>query len=67
MLPPIGTSDHCQIEFSVFSLVHMHITVPIIDHDPSANIDEVKLNDLPIFDWNNATFDALSKLIEDYN
>ena len=59
MLPPISASDHCQIEFSIFSPINL-LNAPVIGHDPSAD-DNIyaKLNELPICDWNMANFDAL--------
>ena len=48
MLPPISTSDHCQIDFSIFSPINL-LNALVIDHDPSAD-DNIydKLNELQL-------------------
>ena len=49
---PFGTSDHCQVEFSVF-----------VDSTMQAN-DEPSAKR---FDWNNADFDGISSYIATFN
>ena len=49
---PFGTSDHCQVEFSVFVDSTMQA-----NNEPSAKR----------FDWNNADFDGISSYIATFN
>jgi hypothetical protein len=52
VIHPFGTSDHCQVEFSVFTDNTMQA-----DDAPSAKR----------FDWNNADFDGISSYIAAFN
>ena len=65
MLAPIGSSDHSQIEFSIF--------FPFSDN-PSTKLlqcadihDEDQIIKLPILDWANANFEALNNVLVTYD
>ena len=66
MLAPISTSDHSQIEFSIFFPCYVNNT--IIDCNPISDPhDYIESNDLPIFDWSNGNYDALCEMIQSYD
>ena len=67
LLAPIGSSDHSQIEFSIFFPFYDNSSTelpPRVDFHDGVQISDLKL---PIPDWANANFETLNNVLVTYD
>ena len=67
MLAPIGSSDHSQIEFSIFFPFSDNSSTELLPRVDFHDGDQISNLKLPILDWANANFETLNNVLATYD